>query len=165
MPHPFVVVIRSNPFDWFCSRRVCFTTKFTSSLPSEIRLALGKVRYGIYDPKRERVISVVLRKSHLRSKIHHRVLDIDIFERDESKSIGRIYPYSTHLERSEYGPATAMKGEFAKISIRRNEDDSFSSLGDESGNQSHSLDRCTCSGRYSLLRITPKWMSLLSVVF
>ena len=135
------------------------------SLPrcSCVRLAFGKVWYDVYSPKREHVVSLMLRKSHLRSRIQHRVLDIDIFDCNESEPIGRIYPYSTHLERSEYGPATAVKGKSARISNRRHEDDPFSSIGDESGNQSHALDCCTRAGQSYLLRSRSKCLSSSSV--
>ncbi|CAM4873654.1 unnamed protein product [Rotaria socialis] len=46
---------------------------------------------------------------HLRGKIQHRVPEFEIIDNDETAHIGRIYPFSTDLERSEYGRAVAMK--------------------------------------------------------
>ncbi|CAF3348174.1 unnamed protein product [Rotaria sp. Silwood1] len=46
---------------------------------------------------------------HLRSKIQHRVPEFDIIDNDETTNIGRVYPFSTDLERTEYGKAVAMK--------------------------------------------------------
>ncbi|CAF3932868.1 unnamed protein product [Rotaria magnacalcarata] len=73
------------------------------------RLAFGKVWYDVYDGIREHIASLALRKSHIRSKIQHRVPEVLIFDKDETKDIGHIYPFSTDLERSEYGNAVAMK--------------------------------------------------------
>ncbi|CAF0779567.1 unnamed protein product [Adineta ricciae] len=51
----------------------------------------------------------MLRKSHLRGKIQHRVPEFEVIGNDETTNIGRIYPFSTDLERSEYGQAVAVK--------------------------------------------------------
>ncbi|CAF0732353.1 unnamed protein product [Adineta steineri] len=72
-------------------------------------VAFAKVWYDIYDNRREHVASVILRKSHLRSKIQHRVPEFEIIDSDETTNIGRMYPFSTDLERSEYGQAVAVK--------------------------------------------------------
>nr|ACD88977.1 hypothetical protein [Adineta vaga] len=76
------------------------------------RMAFAKVWYDIYDNRREHVASVILRKSHLRGKIQHRVPEFEIIGNDETTSIGRIYPFSTDLERTEYGQAVAVKSIF-----------------------------------------------------
>ncbi|CAF3242769.1 unnamed protein product [Rotaria socialis] len=73
------------------------------------RLVFGKIWYDVYDGVREHIASLALRKSHIRSKIQHRVPEVSIFDTDETKNIGHIYPFSTDLERSEYGNAVAMK--------------------------------------------------------
>ena len=54
----------------------------------------------------------MLRKNHLRGKIQHRVPEFEIIDNDETTSIGRIYPFSMDLERSEYGQAVALKSLF-----------------------------------------------------
>jgi hypothetical protein len=72
-------------------------------------VAFAKVWYDIYDNRREHVASVILRKSHIRSKIQHRVPEFEIIDSDETTNIGRIYPFSTDLQRSEYGQAVAVK--------------------------------------------------------
>ncbi|CAF0995401.1 unnamed protein product [Rotaria sordida] len=51
----------------------------------------------------------MLRKSHLKSKIQHRIPEFEIIDNDETTNIGRIYPFSTDLEHSEYGKAVAVK--------------------------------------------------------
>jgi hypothetical protein len=79
------------------------------------RVAFGKVWYDIYDNRREHIASLVLRKSHIRSKIQHRVPEFEIIGNDETTNIGRIYPFSTDLQRSEYGQAVAVKGIFEYI--------------------------------------------------
>ncbi len=76
------------------------------------RVAFGKVWYDIYDNRREHIASLVLRKNHLKSKIQHRVPEFEIIANDETTNIGRIYPYSTDLERTEYGHAVAVKSMF-----------------------------------------------------
>ncbi len=54
----------------------------------------------------------MLRKNHLRGKIQHRVPEFEIIDNDETTNIGRIYPFSMDLERSEYGQAVALKSLF-----------------------------------------------------
>jgi len=73
------------------------------------RLAFTKLRYDVYNNKHEHVVSLILRKSYLRSKIQHRVVEVEILNNDKKTYIGRIYPFSTNLERAEYGHAVAMK--------------------------------------------------------
>ncbi|CAF1102111.1 unnamed protein product [Rotaria sp. Silwood1] len=73
------------------------------------RLAFGKVWYDVYDNRREHIASLALRKNHIKGKIQHRVLQVLIFNGDESKAIGHIYPYSSDLQRTEYGSAVAIK--------------------------------------------------------
>ncbi len=75
-------------------------------------MAFAKVWYDIYDNRREYTASLVLRKSHLKSKIQHRVPEFEIIDNDETTNIGRIYPFSTDFERSEYGHAVAVKSMF-----------------------------------------------------
>lgn len=77
----------------------------------DYRVAFAKVWYDIYDSEREHVASVLLRKSHLRGKIQHRVPEFEIISSDGTTNIGRINPFSTDLERSEYGQAVSVKGE------------------------------------------------------
>ncbi len=72
-------------------------------------MVFGKIWYDVYNNKYEHVISLMLRKSHLLSKIHHRILDFEILDNDEITNIGRIYPFSTDLEQSHYGNAVAIK--------------------------------------------------------
>jgi hypothetical protein len=72
-------------------------------------LVFGKIWYDVYNNKYEHVISLMLRKSHLLSKIHHRILDFEILDNDEITNTGRIYPFSTDLEKSHYGNAVAIK--------------------------------------------------------
>ena len=74
------------------------------------RLAFAKVWYDIYNQRREHQASLMLRKSHLRGKIQHRVPEFEIIGSDETTNIGKIYPFSTDLERSEYRQAVAVKG-------------------------------------------------------
>lgn len=81
------------------------------------RVAFAKVWYDIYSDRREHLASVVLRKSHLKSKIQHRVPEFEIIDTDETTNIGRIYPFSTDLERTEYGKAVAVKGKLEKKGI------------------------------------------------
>lgn len=76
----------------------------------DYRVAFGKVWYDIYDNRREHAVSLMLRKGHLRSKIQHRVPEFEIIDNDETTKIGRIYPFSTDLERSDYRKAVAVKG-------------------------------------------------------
>ncbi len=76
-------------------------------------MAFAKVWYDIYDNRREHIASLILRKSNLKSKIQHRVPEFEIIDRDETTNIGRIYPFSTDLERSEYGQAVAVKSKFS----------------------------------------------------
>jgi hypothetical protein len=73
------------------------------------RLAFGKIWYDIYNVKREHVVSLMLRKTFLRSKIQHRIHVCEILDNDKMTNIGCIYPYSTYLERTKYGYAVAMK--------------------------------------------------------
>jgi hypothetical protein len=51
----------------------------------------------------------MLRKIHLKGRIQHRILEFEILDTDEITNIGRIYPFSTDLQRSEYGHAAAVK--------------------------------------------------------
>lgn len=74
------------------------------------RLAFAKVWYDIYNQRREHQASLILRKSHLRGKIQHRVPEFEIIGNDETTNIGKIYPFSTDLERSEYRQAVSVKG-------------------------------------------------------
>ncbi|CAF1159481.1 unnamed protein product [Rotaria sordida] len=73
------------------------------------RLAFGKVWYDVYDNRRVHIVSLALRKNHIRGKIQHRVPAVSILNSDESKNIGHIYPYSSDLEQTDYGNAVAMK--------------------------------------------------------
>jgi hypothetical protein len=73
------------------------------------RLAFIRIRYNVYNNKHERVVSIRLRKSYLRSKIQHCAPEFEILDSDKRTKIGRIYPYSTDFERSEYGHAVAMR--------------------------------------------------------
>jgi hypothetical protein len=73
------------------------------------RLAFAKFRYDVYNNKHEHVVSLILRKSHLRSKIQHRIVEYEILNNDKRTNIGRIYPFSTNAEGTEYGHAVAMK--------------------------------------------------------
>jgi hypothetical protein len=75
-------------------------------------VAFAKVWYDIYSNTREHIASLILRKSHIKSKIQHRVPEFEIIDRDETTNIGRIYPFSMDLERSEYGQAVAVKSMF-----------------------------------------------------
>jgi len=75
-------------------------------------VAFAKVWYDIYNNTREHIASLILRKSHIKSKIQHRVPEFEIIDRDEITNIGRIYPFSMDLERSEYGQAVAVKSKF-----------------------------------------------------
>lgn len=77
-------------------------------------MAFAKVWYDIYDDRREHVATLILRKSHIKSKILHRVPEFIIIGNDETTNIGRIYPFSTDLERSEYGQAVAVKSMYLK---------------------------------------------------
>jgi hypothetical protein len=72
-------------------------------------VAFAKVWYDIYDDRHEHIASLILRKNHIRGKIQHRVPEFEIIDNDETTNIGRIYPFSTDLERSEYGQAVALK--------------------------------------------------------
>lgn len=85
-------------------------------------MAFAKVWYDIYNPRREHLASLILRKSHLKSKIQHRVPEFEILDQDETTNIGRIYPFSTDLGRSEYGQAVAVKSEFRLLTKKPIED-------------------------------------------
>ena len=73
------------------------------------RIAFAKVWYNVYNNKRERVASLMLRKSHLRSKIQHRIPEFDILDVDQKTKIGRISPFSTNLQGTGYRTAVAIK--------------------------------------------------------
>lgn len=75
------------------------------------RIAFAKLWYNIYNNKRERVASLMLRKSHLRRRIQHRTLEFDILDVDQKTKIGRISPFSTNLQGTEYNKAIAMKSQ------------------------------------------------------
>lgn len=110
------------------------------------RLAFGKVWYDLYDRRRERKISLVLRKNHLRGKLQHRVPEFTIIDNDEASQIGRIYLYSTDLQRTEYGQAVAVKGScflFDRFTSHLiDHHDCFSAGCNECWNKSHIGLRC-----------------------
>ena len=76
---------------------------------SFFRIAFAKVWYDVFNNKRERMASLMLRKSHLRSRIQHRIREFQILDHDQKTSIGRIYPFSTNLQGTEYRNAVAIK--------------------------------------------------------
>jgi hypothetical protein len=80
-------------------------------------LAFIRVWYDVYNNKHERVVSIRLRKSYLRSKIQYCVPEFEILDSDAITNIGRIYPYSTDFERSEYGHAVAMRSTIVFINF------------------------------------------------
>ncbi|UJR23245.1 hypothetical protein I4U23_026265 [Adineta vaga] len=73
------------------------------------RLTFGKSCYDVYNSQYEHINTLILRKSYFRSKIQHRISEYEILDRNEIDIIGRIYPFSTDLERSQYGQAVAIK--------------------------------------------------------
>lgn len=72
-------------------------------------MAFGKVWYDIYNNGKERVASLILHKNRLRSKIQYVVPEFAIIDNDETTNMGRIHPFSTDIEGTEYGKAVAMK--------------------------------------------------------
>ncbi len=84
---------------------------------SSCRLAFAKIWYDIYNIKREHVVSLMLRKSSLRSTIQHRIREFEILDNDKSTTIGRIYPYSMNLEQTIFRHAVAMRSLFIILSI------------------------------------------------
>jgi len=88
-----------------------FSNNNNSDLLGFIRqgMAFHKVWYDVYDYRRDHILSVMLKKSHIKRKILHEVPEFEIVGGDETTSIGRIYPYSTDTEMSDYGNAIAIK--------------------------------------------------------
>lgn len=72
-------------------------------------MAFGKVWYNVYNNNYEHIINLMLRKSHLISRIQHRTLEFEVLDTDKITNIGRLYPFSTNLESSHYGYAAAIK--------------------------------------------------------
>ena len=88
-----------------------------SSFSLLCRFAFAKIWINAYNNKDEHVASLMLRKTDLRGKIHHRILECEIFDNDQLTNIGRIYPFSTDLERSEYRHAAAVKSKSLRIHL------------------------------------------------
>jgi hypothetical protein len=81
------------------------------------RLAFAKIWYDIYNNKHEHVVSLMLRKNYLRSKIQYRVPEFKILDSDQKTNIGGLYPFSTDLQKSEYGHAVAIKSRLLFINL------------------------------------------------
>ena len=73
------------------------------------RIGLGKPCYHVYNSQYEHIYTLILRKSYLRSKIQHRISEYEILDQNKTHIIGRICPFSTDVERSQYGQATSIK--------------------------------------------------------
>ncbi|CAF1363885.1 unnamed protein product [Adineta steineri] len=90
----------------------CITSLFNSFQSIgylQQKFALNKLRYNVYNTDYKHAVSLILRKNYLIKKIQHRVSEFEIINKNEISSIGRIYPFSTDLERSQYGQAIAIK--------------------------------------------------------
>lgn len=78
-------------------------------------MAFGKILYDVFDQHREQRASLMLRKSHLRDKIQHRVPEFEIFRGDTTNHLGKICLFSTDSEQSFYGQAAVVKGEINRL--------------------------------------------------
>ena len=65
----------------------------------------------MYNQQREHQLSLVLHKRHLRGKLQHRVCEFEILHTNDERLVGKICPFSTDSQRSEYAQATAVKSE------------------------------------------------------
>ncbi|CAF1632239.1 unnamed protein product [Adineta ricciae] len=112
-----VLELSYNRFPFLCKvfpkqfvRCVSASSTESQSIGSiQQRIGLGKSYYDVYNSQYEHTYTLILRKSYLRSKIQHRMSEYEILDQNKTNIIGRICPFSTDIERSQYGQATSIK--------------------------------------------------------